>query len=167
MPILKLDGISPELITGLIQLESIYCIIVEADGAAHRSLKAPNATEPVIPDSTSIVIPVVGIDALGHPLNEDTVFRAEIAANLLGIPQNERITPDIVARLLTNREGIIKGSPEKARIVPFINKVDLDRDLSPAREIAHSILSLNHPQIKRIILSQAQLPDPILEVIRA
>jgi probable selenium-dependent hydroxylase accessory protein YqeC len=161
----KLDGVSPDFISKLIQLKNIYSIIVEADGAAHRPLKAPNATEPVIPDTTSIVLAVVGIDAFGCLLNEENVFRAEIAAGLLGMTINEEITPEAIAILVTHPQGITKGSPEKARIVPFINKADLDHNLVRSKEVAHKILSMEHPQIRQVVIGQAQSPDPILEVI--
>jgi probable selenium-dependent hydroxylase accessory protein YqeC len=161
----KLNGISPEFAVKLAGLSQVSYIIVEADGAAHRSLKAPNATEPVIPINTSLVIPVVGVDAIGCRLTEKDVFRPEIVSNLLGLPLGEVISPDAIAFLVTHRQGIIKGSPEQARIVPFINKVDLDKNLSKARELAGKILAMEHPQIERVVLGQAQSPEPAVEVI--
>ena len=61
----KLNGISPDLVVRLAEVNRVSYIIVEADGAAHKSLKAPTPTEPVIPYNTSLVIPIVGIDAVG------------------------------------------------------------------------------------------------------
>ncbi|MBN2569627.1 MAG: putative selenium-dependent hydroxylase accessory protein YqeC, partial [Deltaproteobacteria bacterium] len=76
----KLRGIPPELISMLSEMESVATIIVEADGAAHRSLKAPNIDyEPVIPANSSLVIPVIGIDVLGCEMREEYVFRSDIA----------------------------------------------------------------------------------------
>ena len=82
----KLNGVSPELIARLAQLNQASYIIVESDGSAGRSLKAPNTTEPVIPDNTSLVIPVVGIDAVGCRLTKEDVFRPEIVSQLLKLP---------------------------------------------------------------------------------
>jgi probable selenium-dependent hydroxylase accessory protein YqeC len=161
----KLNGISSEFVVKLDDLSQVSYIVVEADGAAHKSLKAPNATEPVIPINTSLVIPVVGVDAIGCRLTEKDVFRPEIVSNLLGLPLGEVISPDAIAFLVTHRQGIIKGSPEQARIVPFINKVDLDKNLSKARELAGKILAMEHPQIERVVLGQAQSPEPAVEVI--
>ena len=161
----KLSGISPELVVKLDELDRVSYIIVEADGAAHKSLKAPNSTEPVIPYDTSLVIAVVGIDALGCRLTEENVFRPEIAAGLLGLPLGEIISAESIAFLITHPQGIIKGSPDQARIVPFINKVDLDRGLTKARDLAEKILAMGHPQIKQVVLGQAQLPEPVIEVI--
>jgi probable selenium-dependent hydroxylase accessory protein YqeC len=165
LPSGKLNGISPDFVVKLAGLSQVSYIIVEADGAAQRPLKAPNPTEPVIPFNTSLVIPVVGVDAIGCRLTEKDVFRPEIVSNLLELPLGEVISPDAIAFLITHRQGIIKGSPERARIVPFINKVDLDKDLSKARNLADKILAIRHPQIKRVVLGQAQSPEPVIEVI--
>jgi len=138
---------------------------VEADGEAHKSLKAPTPTEPVIPYNTSLVIPIVGIDAVGCHLTEKNVFRPEIVSKLLGVPIGEVISAESIAFLITHHQGIIKGSPDRARIVPFINKVDLDEGLSKGRSLANKILTMRHPRIKQVVLGQAQLPEPLVEVI--
>jgi len=161
----KLTGITPEFVAKLARLRQVSCIVVEADGAAQRSLKAPNPTEPVIPLNTSLVIPMVGVDAVGCRLTEEDVFRPEIVSNLLGLPLGEVISPDAIAFLLTREQGIIRESPEQARIVPFINKVDLDKGLSKGRDLADKILAMRHPQIKQVVLGQARSPEPVIEVI--
>ena len=161
----KLRGVSPELVVKLAQLNLVSCIIIEADGAAHRSLKAPNATEPVIPANTSLVIAVVGVDAIGCRLTEKDVFRSEIVSKLLGLPPGEIVTADAIALLMTHPQGIIKGSPPHARIVPFINKVDLEDGLTKGRELAGKILVMGHTQIERVVLGQARFTEPAVEVI--
>ena len=161
----KLNGISPELVVRLAKVSRLSHIIVEADGAARKSLKAPNLTEPVIPSNTSLVIPIVGIDALGIRLTEENVFRPQIVSELLGLPLGEVISAESIAFLITHHRGIIKGSPDRARIIPFINKVDIDGGLAKARDLAFKILAVRHPQIKQVVLGQAQLPQPVIEVI--
>lgn len=163
----KLKGISPELIVRLAELEQIAYIIVEADGAARRPLKAPNATEPVIPQNTSLVISIVGIDALGSRLNEENVFRPEIVSRLTGLPLGSFISADAITTLITHKEGIIKGSPAHARIIPLINRMDLVKDTSEAEGLAHGILDSRHPQIERVILGQVQSAEPVIEILQA
>ncbi len=163
----KLNGIRPELVVRLAETKLASCIIAEADGAAHRSLKAPGPNEPVIPANTSLVIPVVGIDVLGCPLTEEYVFRPVVASNLLGLPLGEVISAESIAVLVTHEQGITKGSPVQARVVPFINKVDLGGAIPKARNLAARILAMRHPQIDRVILGQALLAKPVLEVISA
>ena len=161
----KLDGVSPNLVNRLARIDQVNYVIVEADGAARKPLKAPNATEPVIPAASSLVIPLVGIDAVGSRLTEENIFRAEIASKLLGVPLGKVVSAESVAVLITHPQGITKGSPEKVRVVPFINKVDLDPGLKKARDLARRILANEHPQIKRVVLGQVQLSEPVVEVI--
>jgi len=163
----KLKGIEAELISKLYGLGPVTHIIVEADGAAGRPLKAPNTDyEPVIPGISSLVIPVVGIDALGCEMNEAHVFRSEIAAELSGTAMGETVTPGTIATLITHPSGIIYGAPRQARIIPFINKTDLDDGLSKARILASRILEEQHPQIDRIVVGQAKFQTPVIEVVK-
>ena len=162
----KLKGISLDLVYELCKLYQVTHMIIEADGAARRPLKAPNIEfEPVIPQNTSLVIPVVGIDALGCELKEEFVFRSEIAAELTGMPLGSIVSAETIADLMTHKSGVIYGSPANARIIPFINKVDLDGRLPGARELAIRILEKRHPQIDRVILGQAKFQPQVLEVL--
>lgn len=160
----KLRGISPHTVDRLAELPQISYVIVEADGAAHKSLKAPNATEPVIPDTTTIVIPVVGIDSLGARLGEKTVFRPNIVSRLTGLALGGVVTIDVISALVTHEQGLAKGSPPGARIVPFINKMDLLRGSTQGKNLALHILARKHPAIIRVVLGQAQASDPVAAV---
>jgi probable selenium-dependent hydroxylase accessory protein YqeC len=162
----KLKGVSPLLVLRLIKQPQVGHIVIEADGASQRPLKAPNPEyEPVIPSCTTVVIPVVGIDALGCKLSEEQVFRSEIASQLTGVPLGEVVTAETVARLILHPSGLATGSPAEARIIPFINKMDLSPDRSAARGLAHEILAGEHPRIDRVVLGQARLFPPVAEVI--
>jgi probable selenium-dependent hydroxylase accessory protein YqeC len=162
----KLQGISPSLVSKLIALDPVDCVIVEADGASKRPLKAPNPVyEPVISPSTTLVIAVVGVDALGCELSEENVFRSEIVSTLTGLPLGETISADAIVRLMLHPSGMATGSPAEARIIPFINKMDLNADLSMARYIGSKILAARHTQIDRVVLGQARFHPPVVEVM--
>jgi probable selenium-dependent hydroxylase accessory protein YqeC len=161
----KLKGINPDTVDRLAQLDVAY-IIVEADGAARKPAKAPNATEPVIPQTTTLLIPVIGIDVMNKPLTGDYVFRAEIAAEMLGVPIGERMTAKLLARLLIHDRGITKNAPETARIIPFINKLDIPDGLFHGRNLAHEIIAQGNPRIKKVVLGQVALPEHIIEIFQ-
>ncbi len=167
LPSGKLKGVSAEFVARLTKLNEVSYIIVEADGAALKPLKAPGPHEPVIPHNTSLVIPIVGIDALGCTLTEEAVFRPEIISRLTGLPLGAIISADAIATLITHPDGIIKGSPAHARIIPLINKLDLDKGLSRAENLAHKILERRHPQIGCVVLGQVQFPNAVVKVISA
>jgi len=72
----KLEGIAPARVDVLAPLADL--VLVEADGARGRSLKVPAPHEPVIPASTTLVVVVCALDALGQPLDEDRVHRTSL-----------------------------------------------------------------------------------------
>ena len=162
----KLQGIDPLLISRLLTLSPVNYIIVEADGASQKPLKAPDPLfEPVIPQQTSLVMPVVGIDSLGCVLSEENVFRSEIASKLTGLSLGTPISAEAIATLILHPAGLTRGSPEQARIIPVINKIDLADDLSSARDVASTILKASHPKISRVVLTQAQLQPSVVGVM--
>jgi probable selenium-dependent hydroxylase accessory protein YqeC len=166
LPSGKLAGISPGLVDRLAGVDRVSYIIVEADGASRRSLKAPGPAEPVVPSSTSLLIPLVGVDAVGCRLTEENVFRPRIFSELTGLPLGEVVSADSIAFLITHHRGIIKESPDGARIIPFINKMDVDGGLLRGRDLAGKILAMKHPRIRRVVLGQVQSPEPVTEVIQ-
>ena len=160
----KLKGLSPETVDALARLKLADYIVNEADGASRQPLKAPNATEPVVPRSTTLVVALVGIEAVGRPLGPETAFRTELISKLTGLEEGQAITTEAVAVLLTHPQGIIQHAPESARIVPFINKVEA-ADMARAKELAGLVLGRRHPQIKEVALGSIRRPDqPIVMV---
>jgi probable selenium-dependent hydroxylase accessory protein YqeC len=158
----KLQGIPPGWVEELFSLTDVCSIIVEADGAAGRSLKAPREGEPVLPNNTTLLVPVVGIDVLGRPMDEQYVFRSQIAARILNVSKGTFVTEEMIARLLAE---IIKNRPEKTRVIPFINKVDLPGGLEKARSLAAHLLEAKGAKFERVVLGQAQYSPVVMEII--
>jgi molybdenum cofactor cytidylyltransferase len=138
------------------------CLLNEADGSRTRPFKAPAGHEPVIPVETTLVVPVVGADVLGAPLDADHVHRPELVSALSGAPVGAPITPEIVARVVAHPEGGRKGVPPGARVAVLINKVETLPDRTPARETAERLL--REPAIRSVLLTALRLADPVLEV---
>jgi molybdenum cofactor cytidylyltransferase len=157
----KFLGIDPSLMETLIALPEVDVIIVEADGAKGRSLKAPAPYEPVIPPSTSLLVPVAAIDALGQPLDERTVHRPEIVARLSGAALRQPITCALMSTVLLHPEGGLKDAPPQARVVPLINKVSA-ANVGDARLLARSLL--NDSTVQRVLLGAVAEEDPVKEV---
>jgi probable selenium-dependent hydroxylase accessory protein YqeC len=157
----KLLGIPPQWVAEFQSLKDISMIIIEADGAAGRSLKAPREGEPVVPQNTSLLVPVMGIDVLGCPLDEPYVFRSGIASRLLNLSIESEVTEEIIFALLSE---IIKSRPPKARVIPFINKVDLPGGLEKARRIGEYLLQCKRVEWERVILGQAQHSPVVTEI---
>ena len=62
-------------------LQEAEVVLIEADGAKHLPCKVPIEKEPVIIQECTDVIAVVGMDALGKPL-EEVCFRKDLAVQL-------------------------------------------------------------------------------------
>jgi probable selenium-dependent hydroxylase accessory protein YqeC len=159
----KLDGIDPQWVEELFELPGISTVIVEADGAAGRSLKAPREGEPVIPSSTSLLIPIVGLDILGCPLTEPFVFRSEIASRLLHLPVGSEVTEEVIARLM---KELIRKKPPNSRVIPFINKVDHPDWQGEARALAERLVEVGSPDISKVVIGQMQ-GDRWMQEVRA
>lgn len=158
----KAPGIAPELVVEIKELvgDSKFNIVVEADGSRMRSLKAPESHEPVIPDCTTLVSPIVGADIFGERLTDERVHRAHIAADLLGARIGDLVTPDMVSRLLLHPQGGAKGLPSGARLVPLINKVETQVRLQLARETARVLLRGGADEV---LLGTTASADPVIE----
>jgi probable selenium-dependent hydroxylase accessory protein YqeC len=161
----KLKGISPNLVKGLWNSHGIDTIIIEADGAAGRPVKAPRENEPIIPTNTTLVVAILGVDGMEMELNEENVFQPERVSKITGIPIGERLTDEAMAILMTHPEGIFKGTPSSSRVIAFLNKVDIPNGVVKAKSIGQKIFEKKHPQIERIVLGQLKNEPPVAEVI--
>ncbi len=158
----KLRGIQPGLVTQLAGLAE--AIVVEADGARGRSLKAPASYEPVVPADTTLLVPVVGIDVVGSSLGEETVHRPKLVSELTGLGCGEPIEPSVVSKLLIHESGALKGAPAHSRVLPLINKVHDMAELAAARQIAADIKG--HARLSRVLIGAVADKDPITECWR-
>jgi probable selenium-dependent hydroxylase accessory protein YqeC len=150
----KLKGISPNLVNELWASHGMDAIIVEADGAAGRPVKAPREEEPVIPSSTTLVVAIVGVEGMGMVINEENVFQPERVSTMTGIPMGERLTDEAIAILMTHPEGIFKGTPSSSRVIAFFNKVDIPNGVVKGKRIARKVFERKHQQIERVVLGQ-------------
>lgn len=155
----KAFGIPLELSGQLLARPDVDFVLVEADGSRMRPIKAPADHEPVIPPDATVVVPVVGMDALERPLSE-IAHRPEKIKQLSIV--NEILTPEDVAQILTHPLGGLKSVPDGARVVPLLNKVDNEKQLALAREIAQ--LMLQESRIERIVLGAMKAENPVREV---
>jgi molybdenum cofactor cytidylyltransferase len=165
----KAFGVPSEAISNLQSLifnnqSPITNILIEADGSRMRPFKAPADHEPVIPDCTTLVVPVIGIDALGKPLDERHVHRPELVARLvdpsgLTDPKGLVVTPEIVARVIASPLGGRKAVPGGARVVVLINKVETEEQMRMAGHLADLLRAM--PGIDGVIIGAVAEPDPI------
>lgn len=161
----KAPGIAPELVDELIGLEGVDAVLIEADGSRMRPLKAPAEHEPVVPSSTTLLVPVAGIDVVGKPLGNEHVHRAEWVGRIAGIAADTPVQARHVAQVLRDTQGGLKNRPAGARVIPFLNKVETTEQLASARVIADMLLESE--AIEAVAIGAAQTSaSPVRELDR-
>ena len=120
----KLKGFPPETIDAIWQSGVFRWIVVEADGAARKPIKAPAVHEPVIPQCTKWVIGIVGLEAVGKPLTERWAFRPQLVSKITGLALGETISESAIADVFVSADGILKNFPVQARRFAFLNQAD-------------------------------------------
>ena len=99
-------------------------MLIEADGAQNKPLKAPDRHEPAIPSFTQVVIVVAGLAGLGKPLTQQWVHRPEIFARLACLQLGDPITLEAMARVLCSEAGGLKKTPSNGSKVVLLNQAD-------------------------------------------
>ena len=160
----KLRGFPPQIV------EEIWCsdlfkwIIIEADGAAGKPLKAPAEHEPVIPGCTTWMVAMVGLNGVGKPLTAKWVFRPEKYAHLAGLDPGAEISEAAVKAVLFHENGGFKNAPAKAARLFFCNQADTPENLATGRRVARMILKQKNSGLTRLIIGQTLNEPPVLEV---
>jgi probable selenium-dependent hydroxylase accessory protein YqeC len=110
----KLAGLQPEQPYELLVKSGADAVIVEADGARHRMIKAPAEHEPVIPLQTNVALLMMSAEAINQPLSDKIAHRPELVAKVTGINMGDVLSPAIIARLINDEQGGLKDIPETA-----------------------------------------------------
>ncbi|MFQ5943430.1 MAG: selenium cofactor biosynthesis protein YqeC [Anaerolineales bacterium] len=134
-------------------------LVIEADGARGRSVKAPAKHEPVIPPFVDMVVPMAGLDALGQTIQSDVVHRTELVAALLKASRKSELSPTHLAKLLAADKGGLKGIPEGAEVRIVLNKAE-----GSVLEIELAQSLLKSAQIRAVVLSSLTEEDPVRQV---
>jgi probable selenium-dependent hydroxylase accessory protein YqeC len=160
----KLCGFQPEIIGELWNAGLFQWIIVEADGAAGKPLKAPAAHEPAIPACTTRLVGMLGLNGVGQPLTERLVFRHEHFARLTGLRLGSNVTDSAIADVLVRDDGLFKGfCPEVTRIA-FFNQADVRANFSAGQRIGRILSKRKNTGLNRVIIGQILFDPPVLEV---
>lgn len=130
-------------------------ILIEADGAHQKAVKAPAQHEPPIPTWVDTVVVVCGMSGLGKPLSEEFVHRAQQFGRITGLQSGEKVSLEHLASEMVHPQGGLKNIPPGARRVALLNQADSNELQSQAAHLAEQILerfetviiaSLNPPQ---------------------
>jgi probable selenium-dependent hydroxylase accessory protein YqeC len=144
-------GYDPDRIDALASAVDVP-ILVKADGARTRWLKAPNEAEPQVPAASDLVIPIASAAVVGEPLDSEHVHRPEWVASLTGLSIGDEIRPTDVATVLSDERGGLKRVPDDTRVIPLVNMVDNEELARPARAMATDLRA--NSRIDRVVLGR-------------
>jgi molybdenum cofactor cytidylyltransferase len=130
-------------------------LLIEADGARGKPLKAPKAHEPVIPDFVDTVVVVAGLSGIGKNLDDENVYNAEgfeklgnqkeeksnELMNLRGSFTAEAVSPQMLANVLMHENGGLKGIPPNARKIALLNQADTPKLQAIGGKIAKELIT--------------------------
>lgn len=159
----RFAGLDPSLVSHIHAQAGFDLVLVKADGARSRWIKAPNEIEPRIPQEARIVIPVISARAIGEILTERIAHRLDRIESICGVAPGQPITPLQVARLLADEQGAMRGVGN-ARVIPLINMVDDAQRKALAVQTARHALAFSD-RFDRVVLASMQRAQPLIEVV--
>jgi probable selenium-dependent hydroxylase accessory protein YqeC len=133
----KLAGLRPEQPYELLMKSGADAVIVEADGARHRMIKAPAEHEPVIPLQTNVALLMMSAEAINQPLSAEIAHRPERVAMVTGIHLGDILSPAVIARLITSEQGALKHIPRAATVYLLVTHASV-----ALKEAIHELVSL-------------------------
>lgn len=160
----KIKGYSPLEIKEIQDSGYFDIILIEADGARGKPIKAPAEYEPVIPGAVDIAAGVIGMDCIGTIINNQNVHRTEIFTKITGSLIGDVIETQVINNLIKSPAGIFKGTSPKSRKIVIFNKSDTEHRIVKAKEIADNISESTN--IERILITSMTGNDPIMAVIK-
>ncbi len=119
-------------------------LLIEADGSRQKPLKAPAEHEPAIPGYVDSVVVVSGLSGISKPLTSRWVHRPKLFSELASLPLGEPVTPEALAKVLTNPLGGLKDIPAGARRVILLNQADTEERLALAYRLVDHLLPEYH-----------------------
>ncbi len=161
----KALGVAVEALRSLLDRVSSDVMLIEADGSRRLPFKAPYPHEPVIPPETTRVLLVVGINALGKPLDRDHVYNADAIIDQFGYPEGAPVLWPWMASVLRHESLGLQGVAPHVPVDVVINQVQAGSITQRRARLIASLL-LQSPRIRSVVLAEAQASDPVHEVRR-
>lgn len=158
----RVRGVSTEFVAALHARPDVDAVLVEADGSRMLPFKAPAQHEPVVPQVTTHLIPMAGVEVIGRSLDAGHAHRPELVAQLAATALGSPITIETVARILIHQNGGAKHRPPGAELVPLLNKVDCEEGMSHGRALAERLL--RDPAVQAVLLGSMLAAQPVCEV---
>jgi probable selenium-dependent hydroxylase accessory protein YqeC len=120
-----------------------HCIL-EGDGSRMLPVKAWAPYEPVVPASSSSVVGILPLHALGKPVSEQIIHRLPLFLERTGAAYGETLTMAHLVAIITDEENGMFSRTHGKKIL-FFNQVETEKD----EEIAQQFVSLLPESFKK------------------
>lgn len=160
----KVNGFSPEAINTLWRSGCFDWILIEADGAARKPLKAPAHHEPAVPTNTKYLVGLIGLSALGKPVNQHHIHRLDFFLDLANLGHNSVIDMEAIASLMKHPNGLFKNCPPGAKKIAFMNQADTMQHIEPTEYFRQQMQQHPREMPDVIAIGQASEPQAVLRV---
>jgi len=157
----KLNGLKPAVIESILHSGLFDFIIIEADGAARRPLKACAPHEPVVPLFSDRIVALAGLDAVAKPLTGELVFRSSIFSRVTGLAPMQEITESSIASVMLHDMSAISDTGRASMRIAFLNKAD-NRERRQAGERIAAIFEKEDRSIFHRIIIGTLKPTPTI-----
>jgi molybdenum cofactor cytidylyltransferase len=151
----KVTGPPPTAVDRLYEESTADYVIVEADGSRGKPLKAPAAHEPVIPSTATMVVILMGIDAVGQPLGA-AVHRVEEAQRFTTLGLDHALTAPDCVQVILHPEGALRNCPPAARVVIAVTKAATATHHEEVSRI-RAVVAEQRPLIRTVAITPTDL----------
>ncbi|MGL6261740.1 selenium cofactor biosynthesis protein YqeC [Vibrio sp. WXL210] len=156
----KVRGLSLTQLDRLCDSHQFDVVIVEADGAKHKPLKAPAEHEPCLSHHSDAVLAVTGAESLLAPAMPSQIHRWSQFQTITHCQPGELIGEQHLKRLIHHRQGMFKSAPEGAIKIWIINKLDQCANSTALLSMAKS-LYVDTPWLNDVWLCQLNTGEPL------
>lgn len=157
----KLKGLEPADLAYIRQSNLFDFILIEADGAARRSLKACASHEPVVPEFSDIIVSLVGLDGVDRPLKEEWVFRSDLFSQISGLPLGRPVSESAIAAVLLHDMASIHPAGKQMSRIAFLNKADHAKARRSGERIAALLEQTGGGLFHRVVIGELKT-DPVI-----
>jgi probable selenium-dependent hydroxylase accessory protein YqeC len=161
----KLNGLEPFVIEHILKSDLFDFIIIEADGADRKSLKACAPHEPVVPLFSDYIVALVGLDVVAKPLAEEWVFRPTIFSRITGLKLTESVTESAIASLMLHDMSSITVAGQRSTKIAFLNKADNLKALKAGEQIAAFLQKRGRGIFHRVVIGELRA-EPVIQQCR-
>ncbi len=140
----KINEVAREDLEAIIGKDYFDYYLIEADGAKHKPIKAPKDYEPIITNSTTKTIGLIGLDALYKNIVEIS-HRSELLLKLLGRKSTDSIEKKDLINLTLDKKGLFKDSIGEK--ILLLNKANNSFLVEEAKSIREELYKYNFKNV--------------------